>query len=73
MLERNMPKANAETTTSRTSLLARLGRRMAGDEEGGTAIEYALIAAGVGAAVAATVYSLGATTAGLYQTIANLL
>lgn len=73
MLERNMPKANAESTTSRTPLLTRLGRRVASDEDGGTAIEYALIAAGIGAAVAATVYSLGTTTAGLYQTIANLL
>ena len=59
MLERNMPKANAESTTSRTSLSARLGRRVAGDEEGGTAIEYALIAAGVGATIAATVYNMG--------------
>ena len=73
MPERNMPKADAESTTSRTPLIARLSRRAAGDEDGGTAIEYALIAAGIGAAVAATVYSLGASTAGLYQTIANLL
>ena len=33
-------------------------RRRAGDEQGATAIEYALIAAGIGAAVVATVYSL---------------
>jgi Flp pilus assembly pilin Flp len=49
-----------------------LGKRAAGDENGGTAIEYALVAAGIGAAVAATVFSLGATTAGLYQSVANL-
>jgi Flp pilus assembly pilin Flp len=55
------------------STISTAGRRAAGDEEGGTAVKYALIAAGVGVAVAATVYSLGATTAGLYQTIANLL
>ena len=66
-------KAEAENTTHRTSLIARLGKRVAGDQEGGTAIEYALIAAGIGAAVAATVYSLGTSTAGFYQTIANLL
>jgi Flp pilus assembly pilin Flp len=54
------------------SLLATLGKRVAGDQEGGTAIEYALIAAGVGVAVAGTVYSLGTVTAGLYQTIASL-
>ena len=42
-----------------------------------TAIEYALasrssialIAVGIGAAVAATVFSLGTTTAGLYQSV----
>jgi pilus assembly protein Flp/PilA len=49
-----------------------LGKRAAGDESGGTAIEYALLAAGIGAAVAATVFSLGTTTAGLYQSVANL-
>ena len=66
-------KADKENTTSRTSLVARLSRRVAGDEHGGTAIEYALIAAGIGAAVAATVYSLGMSTASLYQTIASML
>ena len=45
---------------------------LARDEKGGTAIEYGLIAAGIGVAVAATVYSLGTTTAGLYQAVANL-
>ena len=49
-----------------------LGKRGAGDETGGTAIEYALIAAGIGATVAATVFSLGTTTANLFQSVANL-
>jgi pilus assembly protein Flp/PilA len=49
-----------------------LGKRAAGDENGGTAIEYALIAAGIGAAVAATVFTLGTSTANLYQTVANM-
>jgi Flp pilus assembly pilin Flp len=66
-------KADMENTASPPSLIARLGRRVAGNQDGGTAIEYALIAAGIGAAVAATVYSLGTATAGLYQTIASLL
>jgi pilus assembly protein Flp/PilA len=48
-------------------------RRLAGNEQGATAIEYALIAAGIGAAVAATVYSLGTATKGLYSSIAALL
>jgi pilus assembly protein Flp/PilA len=36
-------------------------RRFAADTRGATAIEYAIIAAGVGAAIAATVYNLGTT------------
>lgn len=66
-------KAKTESTMPRTSLIARPSRHLAGDEHGGTAIKYAMIAAGIGAAVAATVYSLGSTTAGLYQTIASML
>lgn len=34
-------------------------RRFRADESGATAIEYALIAAGVGATIAATVYNMG--------------
>jgi pilus assembly protein Flp/PilA len=52
--------------------LALLRRRLAGNEEGATAIEYALIAAGVGAAVAATVWSLGSATNNLYASIAAM-
>jgi pilus assembly protein Flp/PilA len=52
--------------------LARLRRRMVEDQEGATAIEYALVASGVGAAVAATVWSLGTTTAAFYQSLANM-
>ena len=37
----------------------RLIRRFRADQSGATAIEYALIAAGVGATIAATVYQLG--------------
>ncbi len=39
----------------------RLLRRFRADERGTTAIEYALIAAGVGATIAATVYNMGST------------
>jgi pilus assembly protein Flp/PilA len=42
------------------------------DERAATAIEYAMIAAGVGAAIAATVYSLGTTVKqSLYDKISN--
>lgn len=37
----------------------KLARHFHADESGATAIEYALIAAGVGATVAATVYNMG--------------
>jgi Flp pilus assembly pilin Flp len=52
--------------------IAALGRHGTYDETGATAIEYALIAAGIGAAVAATVFSVGSSTANLYQSVANL-
>jgi Flp pilus assembly pilin Flp len=39
---------------------AALARRFCGDTSGATAIEYGLMAAGIGGTVAATVWSLGA-------------
>jgi Flp pilus assembly pilin Flp len=53
-------------------VIALLRGRLAADEQGATAIEYALIASGVGAAVAATVYNLGSTTKGLYALLASM-
>ena len=51
---------------------ARQFRRMLVDERAATAIEYAMIAAGVGAAIAATVFSLGSSVkANLYQKISD--
>jgi Flp pilus assembly pilin Flp len=47
-------------------------RRLGSDHNGATAIEYALIAAGVGAAVATTVYGLGSTLNGFYASVAAL-
>ena len=44
------------------------------DESASTAIEYAMIAAGVGAAIAATVFSLGTQVKQqLYQKIDDLM
>lgn len=49
-----------------------LGRLYA-DESGATAIEYAMIAAGVGAALAATITSLGSSVkSSLYDKIATI-
>ena len=43
------------------------------DNSGATAIEYALIAAGVGATVASTIWSVGAgVKANLYEKLANM-
>jgi pilus assembly protein Flp/PilA len=39
--------------------VGRLARRFRADENGATAIEYAMIAAGVGATIAATVFNMG--------------
>ena len=47
-------------------------KRFGADESGATAIEYAMIASGVGVAVAATVYSLGSKVNGLFTTLAGL-
>jgi pilus assembly protein Flp/PilA len=48
--------------------------RFAADERGATAIEYAMVASGVGAAIAATVMSLGSSVKGsLYEPLAALL
>jgi Flp pilus assembly pilin Flp len=53
-------------------IIALLRERLSTDEKGATAIEYALIASGVGAAVAATVYNLGSTTQGFYSHLSSL-
>jgi Flp pilus assembly pilin Flp len=49
-----------------------LRARIAEDERGATAIEYALLASGIGAAVAITVYSLGSTTQEFYTRLSGL-
>ena len=44
-------------------------RRFIRDERGATAIEYALIAAGIAVAIASTVMSLGGTVKAMYDRI----
>ena len=44
-----------------TKLVLRSARNFVNDTGGATAIEYALIAAGIGAAVASTIWGLGDT------------
>ena len=51
---------------------SRLVRRFHADECGATAIEYALIAAGIGATIAATVFNLGtAIKTNLWDKVGN--
>jgi pilus assembly protein Flp/PilA len=47
--------------------------RFAGDESGATAIEYAMIASGVGVAIAATVVNLGSGVKGLFTSVSSSL
>jgi Flp pilus assembly pilin Flp len=60
------------TSTLRPTLVL-LRARLVAAEEGATAIEYALVASGIGAAVAATVWSLGSTTNSFYASLAAML
>ena len=47
--------------------------RFARDETGATAIEYAMIASGIGVAIATTIVSLGSTVNGLYTSVATVM
>jgi Flp pilus assembly pilin Flp len=58
-------------TSSALSLLASLAR-LGTDERGATAVEYAIIACGIGAAVAGTVWSMGGEVKSLYERIAAI-
>ena len=62
-------RTNSDAPPSHASMAVQHG---GGDKGGETAIKYALIAAGIGAAIATTVYALSTTTAALYQMIADL-
>ena len=43
------------------------------DENGATAIEYALIAAGISVAIAATLTNVGSSVTNMWQTVRNAL
>jgi Flp pilus assembly pilin Flp len=72
-----LPKTSScdhSSTSSLRSTTALLRRFLVADDHGATAIEYALVAAGIGAAIAATVFGFGSnlkTT--FYDKIAALL
>ena len=52
--------------------LAACARRFVADRSGATAVEYALIAAGIGAFIATTVWSFGTTLNALYGRVAAI-
>jgi pilus assembly protein Flp/PilA len=66
-------RPNNHSRTTLRSTMALLRARLIADEQGATAIEYALIAAGIGAALAATITGLGSAVNSLYQAIAAVL
>jgi pilus assembly protein Flp/PilA len=51
--------------------MVKLLKRLAQDEAGVTAIEYGLIAAGIGVAIIAVVNSVGASLTSVFTTVAN--
>ncbi len=55
------------------SFFAQHARRLAADESGATAIEYAMIASGIALAVVAAITALGGSVKGLFQSVANAL
>ena len=60
------------TKSNLRATLVLMRRRLAGDEQGATAIEYALIAAGVAVAIAAAVSTLGSATNSLFTSVASI-
>jgi pilus assembly protein Flp/PilA len=48
-------------------------RRFLCDENGATAIEYAMIASGIAVAIAATIVNLGSGVKGLYTSVATAM
>ena len=55
-----------------TSTAGRQLTRFCADESGATAIEYAMVASGIGAFLAATVYGLGGKVKNLFTTLAGI-
>jgi pilus assembly protein Flp/PilA len=50
----------------------KVASRFFADESGATAVEYALVASGIGAFVAGTVWSLGSGVKGFFTTLAGM-
>ena len=55
-----------------TSSAGRQLKRFCADESGATAIEYAMVASGIGVVISAAVYSLGGNVKGLFTNVSAL-
>jgi pilus assembly protein Flp/PilA len=64
------PKKRQSTSLRATLMLMR--KALPRDEQGATAIEYAMVAAGIAVAIVTAVTKLGTVTTGLYQSVANI-
>ena len=61
------------TTSKKLRSTARLARRFLADQQGATAIEYAMIAAGVGVTIASTIWGVGSQLkTGWYDKLASM-
>ncbi len=54
------------------TMAQKVASRFFADESGATAVEYALVASGIGAFVAGTVWSLGSGVKGFFTTLAGM-
>jgi len=69
-MDRSVLIQNAAGSVSRTAIrAAHLWRRFRRSDEGSTAIEYAIMIAGIALVIVATVYALGEKTLGLYEAV----
>ena len=65
-MRKKLPKSKLGST------VAALRKRLVDDEQGATAIEYAMIAAGIAVAIVAAVSTLGSATSNLYANVAAI-
>ena len=61
-----------QTKSKLRPTVALMRRRLADDEQGATAIEYAMVAAGISVAIVAAVATLGSSTNALFASVAAL-
>jgi pilus assembly protein Flp/PilA len=69
---KGMTKIDTFASDTFAAKAARAISRFCSDESGATAIEYGMIASGVGAFLAATVYGLGGKVKAMFTTLAGM-